>query len=207
MKYWVKTPILIQQIFSQLIWSLPKNKSQVYLTFDDGPTEKVTEDLLNILSHYKVKATFFCVGANVAKHPDIYTKIIEQGHHIGNHSMTHINGWRCGKKAYLADVKNASKHIKSNLFRPPYGKLNWRAKAALLKEYRIIMWDVAGGDFDSKCSQDNVVQNVLSNLHSGNIIVLHDNEKFREKTLAALPSIIENTLDKGFSFSPIPYLD
>ena len=123
MNYWVKTPILIQQIFSQLIWSLPKNKSQVYLTFDDGPTEKVTEDLLNILSHYKVKATFFCVGTNVAKHPDIYTKIIEQGHHIGNHSMTHINGWRCGKKAYLADVKNASKHIKSNLFRPPYGEV------------------------------------------------------------------------------------
>ena len=98
MKYWVKTPILIQRIFSQLTWSLPNDKSQVYLTFDDGPTKEVTEDLLNILSSFNVKATFFCVGANASKYPDLYSKIIRQGHHIGNHTMTHINGWKCDKK-------------------------------------------------------------------------------------------------------------
>ncbi len=179
---------------------MPSKEQIVYLTFDDGPTESVTRELLNILRKEKVLATFFCVGKNVENHPNLFQEIKHQGHVIGNHSNTHINGWKTNKKQYLKDVDDANQIIKSNLFRPPYGKLNWRSKRTLQKKYKIIMWDVAGGDFDKRLSVKEIIENVTQHVKPGSIIVLHDNQKFKHKTIEALPIIIKKLKASHYEF-------
>ena len=148
MWYWVKTPLLVKKIFPNQIWDIPSELPFVYLTFDDGPTIGITEKILAILKSYNAKATFFCVGNNVQKQPKEYQKIIDQGHSVGNHTMTHPMGWGKSKKLYLKDIKKAEELINSNLFRPPYGKINFKSNKTLQKRFKIIMWDVVGGDFD-----------------------------------------------------------
>ena len=164
MFYAVKTPKLLTYLFSSFIWKIPNDNKTVYLTFDDGPTEKVTRKILEVLKNEKVKASFFCVGKNVEKYPDLFACIKAEGHAVGNHTNTHLNGWKTNKKQSLEDVEEADKLIKSNLFRPPYGKLNWRSKKDLQRKYKIVMWDVAGGDFDQYLSIKDVVKNIIKNV-------------------------------------------
>ena len=203
MFYAVKTPKLLTYLFSSLIWKIPNDNKTVYLTFDDGPTEKVTRKILEVLKNEKVKASFFCVGKNVEKYPDLFTCIKTEGHAVGNHTNTHLNGWKTNKKQYLEDVEEADKLIKSNLFRPPYGKLNWRSKRDLQRKYKIVMWDVAGGDFDQYLSIKDVVKNIINNVNPGSIVVLHDNQKFMAKTVEALPIIIKELKAKKYRFGLI----
>ena len=203
MFYAVKTPKLLTYLFSSLIWKIPNDNKTVYLTFDDGPTEKVTRKILEVLKNEKVKASFFCVGKNVEKYPDLFACIKAEGHAIGNHTNTHLNGWKTNKKQYLEDVEEADKLIKSNLFRPPYGKLNWRSKRDLQRKYKIVMWDVAGGDFDQYLSIKDVVKNIINNVNPGSIVVLHDNQKFMAKTVEALPIIIKELKAKKYRFGLI----
>ncbi len=203
MFYAVKTPKLLTYLFSSLIWKIPNDNKTVYLTFDDGPTEKVTRKILEVLKNEKVKASFFCVGKNVEKYPDLFTCIKAEGHAVGNHTNTHLNGWKTNKKQYLDDVEEANKLIKSNLFRPPYGKLNWRSKRDLQRKYKIVMWDVAGGDFDQYLSIKDVVKNIINNVNPGSIVVLHDNQKFMAKTVEALPIIIKELKAKKYRFGLI----
>ena len=200
MYYFVNTPKFIQSLFSSLTWKIPSKERIVYLTFDDGPTKEVTSSLLDMLNKEKVKATFFCVGKNVEKHTDLFQEIKLQGHGVGNHSNTHINGWRTNKKQYIEDIDAADKLINSGLFRPPYGKLNWRSKKMLQKKYKIIMWDVAGGDFDKRLSVQQVIENVTHNVKPGSIVVLHDNQKFKETILSALPKIIKELKAAHYDF-------
>ena len=203
MFYAVKTPKLLTYLFSSLIWKIPNDNKTVYLTFDDGPTEKVTRKILEVLKNEKVKASFFCVGKNVEKYPDLFACIKAEGHAVGNHTNTHLNGWKTNKKQYLDDVEEADKLIKSNLFRPPYGKLNWRSKKDLQRKYKIVMWDVAGGDFDQYLSIKDVVKNIINNVNPGSIVVLHDNQKFMAKTVEALPIIIKELKAKKYRFGLI----
>lgn len=203
MFYAVKTPNFITFLFSSLIWKIPTKKNVLYLTFDDGPTEKVTREILEILKTENVKATFFCVGKNVEKHPDLFSRIKEEGHAVGNHTHTHLNGWKTNKTQYLKNIDEANRVIRSNLFRPPYGKLNWRSKRDLQKNYKIVMWGVAGGDFDYSLSTKEVVKNVINNVTPGSIVVLHDNQKFKSKTLEALPVIIKKLRSKKYEFGLI----
>lgn len=203
MFYAVKTPKLLTYLFSSLIWKIPNDNKTVYLTFDDGPTEKVTRKILEVLKNEKVKASFFCVGKNVEKYPDLFACIKAEGHAVGNHTNTHLNGWKTNKKQYLDDVEEANKLIKSNLFRPPYGKLNWRSKRDLQRKYKIVMWDVAGGDFDPYLSIKDVVKNIINNVNPGSIVVLHDNQKFMAKTVEALPIIIKELKAKKYRFGLI----
>ena len=203
MFYAVKTPKFLTYLFSSLVWKIPNDKKTVYLTFDDGPTEKVTRKILEVLKNENVKASFFCVGKNVEKYPDLFTCIKEEGHAIGNHTNTHLNGWKTNKKQYLEDVEEADKLIKSNLFRPPYGKLNWRSKRDLQRKYKIVMWDIAGGDFDPYLSIKDVVKNIINNVNTGSIVVLHDNQKFMSKTIEALPIIIKELKAKKYRFGLI----
>ena len=203
MFYAVKTPKLLTYLFSSLIWKIPNDNKTVYLTFDDGPTEKVTRKILEVLKNEKVKAPFFCVGKNVEKYPDLFACIKAEGHAVGNHTNTHLNGWKTNKKQYLEDVEEADKLIKSNLFRPPYGKLNWRSKKDLQRKYKIVMWDVAGGDFDQYLSIKDVVKNIINNVNPGSIVVLHDNQKFMAKTVEALPIIIKELKAKKYRFGLI----
>ena len=150
MRYLVKTPLLFKLFLPKLIWR--KKSDAVFLTFDDGPTNRYTEKILAVLKEHNISATFFCVGENVRKRPSFYSEIINQGHSVGNHTMRHLNGWKTSSKEYLVDIENASKHIKSTLLRPPYGKINFRAIRSIRKKYDVIMWDVVGGDFDANCS-------------------------------------------------------
>ena len=203
MFYAAKTPKLLTYLFSSLIWKIPNDNKTVYLTFDDGPTEKVTRKILEVLRNEKVKASFFCVGKNVEKYPDLFACIKAEGHAVGNHTNTHLNGWKTNKKQYLEDVEEADKLIKSNLFRPPYGKLNWRSKRDLQRKYKIVMWDVAGGDFDQYLSIKDVVKNIINNVNPGSIVVLHDNQKFMIKTVEALPIIIKELKAKKYRFGLI----
>ena len=205
MKYWIKTPRIIQLIFLRLLWRLSPTKPVVYLTFDDGPNDSTTTDILKILEKEKVKGTFFCIGNNVVKNPKVFQEIIEKGHSVGNHSMSHINGWKVTKNKYLEDIEKASEIIKSNLFRPPFGKLNFRSASELKKKFEIVMWDINSGDFDETLSYFQVIENVLKNARNGSIIVLHDNKKFKHLTLNALLPIIRGLKDKGFEIEAIPF--
>lgn len=205
MWYWIKTPIIVKKIFRNQVWDIPSNKNSIYLTFDDGPTPGLTDKILSILSKYNAKATFFCVGKNVKKYPDLYNQIVSSGNSFGNHSMTHPMGWGKSKKMYLKNVEEAEKLINSNLFRPPYGKINFKSNKALQKKYKIIMWDVVGGDFDKNCSETQLIKNITENAEIGSIIVLHDNVKVKDKMLTALPQIIEKLQSRGFILKAIPF--
>lgn len=205
MKYWVKTPRFVPYVFSELVWRFSPAKPNIYLTFDDGPSSLVTEDILSILEEESIKATFFCVGKNVIKNPDLYKKILTRGHSIGNHSMTHPNGWKANSGFYQNDINQATELINSNLFRPPFGKLNIKSLKSLKKKFQIVMWDVVSGDFDLKLSSNKVISNVVDNTRNGSIIVMHDNDKFKALTLSSLLSIIKGLKEKGFCFKPIPF--
>ena len=205
MKYWVKTPLILQFFFSELIWRFPTSNPYIYLTFDDGPSSLVTEHILSILEEENIKATFFCVGENVIKKPVLYKKILENGHSVGNHSMTHPNGWKVDKVFYQNDINMATGNINSDLFRPPFGKLNIGSLKSLKKKFQIIMWDVVSGDFDLKLNSNKVINNVVSSARNGSIIVMHDNDKFKSLTLSSLLPIIKALKEKGFCFKPIPF--
>ena len=205
MKYWIKTPRIVPLIFFRLLWRFSPYKPIVYLTFDDGPNDSTTGDILKILEKERVKGTFFCIGNNVVKNPEIFQEIIEKGHRVGNHTMSHVNGWKVLKNKYLKDIEKADNIIKSNLFRPPYGKLNFRSTSQLKKKFDIVMWDINSGDFDKSLSYSEIVENVLKNARNGSIIVLHDNKKFKHLTLNALLPIIKGLKNKGFAIEAIPF--
>ena len=205
MKYWVKTPSIFPILFSTIQWKFSSKHPKLYLTFDDGPCEDATTKILSILEKEKVKATFFCTGKNVKNQPELYQKILKNGHSVGNHTMNHINGWKKNKRLYINDVKQASKYINSNLFRPPYGKLNFFTLISLIKSYKIVLWDVLSGDFDLTIDVNQVIHNVIDNAENGSILVFHDNIKFKEITLSALPEVISILKKRGFYFESIPF--
>ena len=143
----IRPPYLMKYYFSELVWSIKENKKTLYLTFDDGPTPGVTEKVLEILKTHNAKATFFCLGKNVKEHNALYSKIINEGHAIGNHTYSHLNGWDVSLQEYAADVEKASEHMQSGLFRPPYGRIRPSQINYLKQHYKIVMWSVLSYDF------------------------------------------------------------
>jgi len=205
--YTVKTPSIIQRIFSRYTWRFSTSQKEIYLTFDDGPTSEITNFILSELKKYQAKATFFCIGKNVKNHPSIYQQIIKDGHSVGNHTFHHLKGPKTKNATYIDDTKHASAHIHSPLFRPPYGKIK-ASQGKLLKQsgYQIIMWDVLSGDFDLSITPEKCLKNVLKNTNKGSIVVMHDSKKAKEKIYYALPKILPYFIEKGFQFKAIPYL-
>lgn len=213
--YWVKTNSIIKKIFSNYIWDIPNNENKIYLTFDDGPTPIVTEWVLKELKKYNAKATFFCLGKNVKANSDIFLKIINEGHSIGNHTFNHLNGWKTMTDKYIENVKlteavfekqlyDNPSFIISKLFRPPYGKIkNSQSKKLRQLGYEIILWDVLSADFDQNTSPERCVKNVLSNVKSGSIIVFHDSVKAFSNLENSLPKTLENLKKRGFAFDTI----
>ena len=200
--YRAKTPKLFQTIFPSLVWKNTTTEKKVWLTFDDGPSPEITPFILDILQRNNVKATFFCLGKQIEKYPEITQRIETENHIIGNHSFSHPNGLTTCTKKYLKDVEKCQNLIpKTTLFRPPFGKIYpWQINK-LRNHYKIIMWDVMGLDFDKKTSKEKCLSNVVNNVENGSIIVLHDNEKSFKNLQFALPKIIEILKERGFAFS------
>lgn len=207
---WVKTNKWIKKIFNNLVWDIPNSDKKIYLTFDDGPIPEVTEWVLEILKSEDIKATFFCIGDNIKKHPEVYKRILSEGHQTGNHTFNHLNGWKTKTKSYLGNFKLCeTEHLKLNtehsfLFRPPYGKIKpSQSKAIRQLGYKIIMWDVLSYDFDPTISVEKCLENVISNTEQGSIIVFHDSLKAEKNLKYALPKAIQILKNRGFVFDVI----
>lgn len=202
--YLNKTPDVFKPMYKDLIWDIPNDKNEVYISFDDGPIPQATPYALDVLKEHDALATFFCIGDNVIKHPDIFQRVIDEGHQIGNHSLNHLNGWKYNDYSYIKNVLECAKVVPSTLYRPPYGKIKRTQSAALRKRFSIIMWDVISGDFDRKVSKEKCVKNVVDNTVAGSIIVFHDSYKAFEKMAHSLPLVLQQLKNKGFTFGVIP---
>lgn len=202
MKYLVKTPWWLKKMYPHRLWSIATKEKIIYLTFDDGPHPVATPFVLDQLKKYDAGATFFCIGKNVVDHPAIYKRILEENHRTGNHTQQHLNGWKTANNIYLDDVSEAAKHIVSDLFRPPYGRLK-TSQARQLANYKIVMWDVLSGDFDENLSGEQCAENVLLSAKHGSIIVFHDSEKAFKRLVIALPKVLSFFYNQGYSFKKL----
>ena len=206
MFYFVKTPLWLQRLFPRRIWEMSRAEKKLYLSFDDGPHPEHTGFVLDELRKYNAIATFFCIGNNVKQYPEMFKRIIDEGHGIGNHTQNHINGKKAADSDYINDVKKAAEYIDSSLFRPPHGWLTRFREKLLLNmtpSYKIIMWTVLSGDFDPAVSGQSCLENVLLNAGNGSIVVFHDSEKAADKMKFALPEVLRSFSAKGFSFAKI----
>jgi len=202
----VRPPSLLTRALHRMTWDFKGDHNKVFLTFDDGPTPKVTNWVLDKLSQYNAKATFFCLGRNVDAFPDIYCQVLEQGHSVGNHSYSHLKGFGSSVRRYVEDVELARRLIDSPLFRPPYGRILPGQVKAIMTNYKIIMWDVLSIDYNRKLSCDRVVKNVTRHVRPGSIIVFHDSDKARKNLFAALPEVLDFLAEKEFSMEAIPMI-
>ena len=200
--YLVKTPALFRWLFPSCIWRIPNEENKIFLTFDDGPNPVFTKKIIAVLKKHRVPATFFCIGRQVKKHPELFDEL-SKNYPVGNHTLTHVNGWKESTSNYSNEVEQCQSVFTSFLFRPPYGRIKFSQINKLKSNFKIIMWDVLGADFDASISPERIEKNILKNTESGSIIVLHDNPNYAEKMLSVLPSIIEKLKKKGFVFSSI----
>jgi peptidoglycan/xylan/chitin deacetylase (PgdA/CDA1 family) len=205
-----KIPKIILLLFPKYIWKLPNAEKKIYLTFDDGPIPEVTEWVLDILKHENIKATFFCIGDNIKKHPEIFKKIIAHNHSIGNHTFNHLNGWKTATKEYLENIELCEKEIlkhtnlESKLFRAPFGKIRKKQASAIQKlGYEIIMWNVLSYDFNKDLSNEECLLKVIQNTSNGSIIVFHDSIKANNNLKYTLPIAIQQLKKKGYIFDKI----
>jgi peptidoglycan/xylan/chitin deacetylase (PgdA/CDA1 family) len=211
MFYFVKTPWWLKKLYPSCVWDIPVKEKILYLTFDDGPHPEVTPFVLDQLQQYNAKATFFCIGKNVAAHPEIYRRVLDEGHRTGNHTNNHLNGWKVTDELYLQNILTAGKYIDSNLFRPPYGRIT-RFQVKLLtgirnspanNNFSIIMWDVLSGDFDVALSGETCSINVIKQAQPGSVVVFHDSEKAFPRLKEALPKTLQYFSEKGYRFEAI----
>ena len=198
--YLTKTPNFIQNLFPNFLWRIPSDRKVLYLTFDDGPVPEATPWILDLLKEYNAKATFFCVGENVKKFPEIFDRIPEEGHAFGNHTYNHLSGWNSENISYFRNVRRCATEVKSNLFRPPYGRIKPKQAQYLQRHYKIVMWDVLSGDFDENLSADDCYTNILNGAKDGSIIVMHDSVKTIEKNKIILPKLLEYYSALGYEF-------
>ena len=195
-------------LYPTLTWSRYNNDKVIYLTFDDGPIPEMTPAILDLLAKYNAKATFFCVGDNIKKYPEIYKRIWGEKHATGNHTFNHLNGWNTENETYLENIRlcatlmNQTPEITQSpkLFRPPYGRIKKSQIRALQKDYNIIMWDVLSGDFSASLSPENCLNKAIKYTQAGSIVVFHDNLKAKKNLDYVLPRYLEHFTDAGYTF-------
>ncbi|WP_405199749.1 polysaccharide deacetylase family protein [Christiangramia sp. LLG6405-1] len=205
-----KYPTVLKLLYPKRI-SRIQDENAIYLTFDDGPIPEITPWVLNLLEEYSAKATFFCIGENVEKHPEIFRNILEKGHCVGNHTYNHLNGWKTGKIDYIENTQKTQQEFTANkffpktkFFRPPYGKImNAQARELMEQDYKIVMWDVISGDYDHSISAEKCYRNVINNAVDGSTIVFHDSEKAFKNLREVLPRVMRYYAEKGFSFKSL----
>lgn len=204
-----KTPLVVKKMFPNYVWDISTTDKIIYLTFDDGPTPDITNWTLNLLKHYHAKATFFCIGHNIDKYPDVYNTIIAEQHLIGNHTYNHLKGWKTSVNDYVENVLKTETLIapktELKLFRPPYGKLKTKQAQQLQQlGYRIIMWDILSFDWDCKITPEDCLKGVIKNTKPGSIIVFHDSVKAERNLKYTLPKMLEHFSKKGYIFKSLP---
>jgi peptidoglycan/xylan/chitin deacetylase (PgdA/CDA1 family) len=203
---WIEQPPLIYRIlFPEAIWRIKvKQRKVAFITFDDGPIPEVTPWVLDTLDRYGVKATFFMVGDNVARHPELLKEVRRRGHSVGNHTMHHLQGMHTSCRAYLRDVQEADSLISSILFRPPHGLLKRGQSHVIRQYYNLIMYDVVTRDYSNKLTPERVLANVKRYTRNGSIIVFHDSLKAERNMRAVLPAALEWLIENGYELLPLP---
>ena len=201
--YLTKIPDIIKPFAGDLVWDIKTNEREVFLTFDDGPIPEVTPRVLDILDDYDARATFFCVGENIVRHPEIFAEVKRRGHVVGNHTFSHEKGWETSQMAYLRSFLKCQELTQSIWFRPPYGRIRRQQAQAIKCTSRIVMWDILSADFDPACTPDQCVHNVMRSAKPGSIIVFHDSLKSEKTMLAALPVVLSNLRNLGYRFSAL----
>ena len=192
--------VYLRWLYPRALWRMDRHERAVYLTFDDGPIPEATPFILDVLKEHGVKATFFMVGDNVRKYPDLYQRVLDEGHQVGNHTHNHISGLRRSLHEYSYNVEKANAYIKSNLFRPPHGWMRIPQYALLRRKYKVVMWDLVTRDYSKWLTANDVLNNVKRYARNGSIITFHDSLKSIEKLRIALPAAIEWLLAEGYAF-------
>lgn len=187
-----------------MTWNINGDTKCVYLTFDDGPTPEVTSWVLDRLDEYQAKGTFFCLGRNVEKYPEIFRELGKRGHSVGNHTYSHMKGYSASNSRYLDDIRMADELIGSKLFRPPYGRILPRQVEVIHPKYKIVMWEVLSVDYNPKVRAERVVRNVIKNVRNGSIVVFHDSKKASKNLYHALPEVLEYLKKNGYAMHAIP---
>lgn len=199
-----KTPRFLRWTFPRRTWGFSSKNNSVYLTFDDGPQEKITPWVLDVLKEKNIKATFFCVGNNVFNQPQIVNRIKAEGHLIANHTMNHENALKTSSEDYFRSITRAGERVDNNLFRPPYGRLSMFQSYQIAKRYKIIMWSWLSYDFDRKVTIEKILIKAKKQIKAGDIIVFHDNIKTFDRLKVLLPEVIEIIEAKKLRFELIP---
>ena len=192
----ITPPKILRRLMPDLIWEI-EDREGVFLTFDDGPTPGITEWILATLDKYDAKATFFVLGKNVEMYPDLFRKIVDAGHRVGNHTYSHQKGWRMSLERYVEDVDFANDLIRSELFRPPYAQITPAQTRMLAKRYKLVMWDIVSRDYNRRLSPRTCLKNVTKYLEGGSIVVFHDSEKSFRNMRYALPRTLEKCRELG----------
>ncbi|WP_163715814.1 polysaccharide deacetylase family protein [Mangrovibacterium lignilyticum] len=196
----IRLPYLLTRLFPGAVFRVPTKQKEVFLTFDDGPVPEVTPWVLELLKKEKLKACFFCVGENVQRYPGLFQRVQDEGHLVGNHTFNHMQGLKTDDSTYYENIEKAAGYIPGKLFRPPHGLLRIRQFKKLKAAYRFIMWDIISCDFDTRKNPEQVSQNVLKNARPGSVIIFHDSIKAEKNMKHALPVVIHELRERGFSF-------
>lgn len=198
-----QTPKIFHHLFPQLLWKVKVTSKIIYLTFDDGPHPEITPKVLNILADYDAKATFFCVGNNVQKYPDIFQQVVDAGHVAANHTFHHLKGWQTPNDVYFRDVEACQALVNATFFRPPYGKMKVSQIKQLKKQYQLVMWSVITYDYDQRLSAAKCLQRATQKTGPGDIVVFHDSKKAEKNLLVVLPRFLEYFSKRGYGFETL----
>jgi peptidoglycan/xylan/chitin deacetylase (PgdA/CDA1 family) len=201
--HFVRPIFILKYIYPEAIWREDKNKNNIYLTFDDGPIPEITPWILDCLKEKNVKASFFCVGENIKKHPEIFNRLLDEGHVVGNHTYNHLRGWNTENKDYFDNINQCQELTRTNLFRPPYGRASKSQMKELAKDFKIVMWDVLTGDYDQEITPYECYKNCIDTTRNGSIIVFHDNIKAINNVKYALPKSIDYLIEQGYQFKTL----
>jgi peptidoglycan/xylan/chitin deacetylase (PgdA/CDA1 family) len=212
-----KTNFLMRALYPNFLWRIPTEKKEIFLTFDDGPIPEITEFVLEELEKYKAKATFFCIGGNIEKYPEIFQKVVNQQHTIGNHTFNHLRGWDSEDEYYVdnfrkceeliferclkSGVRNGA--IENRKFRPPFGRIKRSQAKEILKSHEIVMWDVLTGDYDQSISKERVLSKALQHTEKGSIVLFHDSIKASKNLIYALPKFLEYFSEQDYIFKSL----
>jgi len=204
MNWKVQPPAGLRALFPHTLWRMNKSEKSLYLTFDDGPVEKETSWVMNLLDEYNIKASFFCVGENADNNSHLMDELLKKGHSVGNHAYNHLPAWKCSRREYFNNIEKAKAHIPGGLFRPPHGQLYpWYMKQLKNHFKQVVMWDVLSMDYDNRLSQHQVLNHVLKYTRNGSILLFHDSKKAWKRMHYALPAALDELLKQGYEFKSL----